>query len=85
MNNETKNHKCKKTSKNLLTDLSAAVNLKIAPESPQANRRVSKELTGGKVDTTQPPRDSGFFLCPLIYPAMIPVCREGMEQKSVYA
>lgn len=62
MSNETENHNSKKISKSLLTDLLAAVNLKIAPESPQADRRVSKELTGGKVDTTQPPHVSGFFM-----------------------
>jgi len=62
MSNETENHNRQKNSKNLLTDLSAAVNLKIAPESPQANRRVCRQLKGGKVDTTQPPHVSGFFV-----------------------
>lgn len=57
-----KNNNSKKISKSLLTDLSAAVNLKIAPESPQADRRVFKQSKGGKVDTTQPPHVSGFIL-----------------------
>ena len=63
MSNETENHNSKKTGKSLLTDLSAAVNLKIAPKSPPADRRVSRQITGGKkVDSTQPPHVSGFFV-----------------------
>ena len=62
MSDHPQNDNSKKISKSLLTDLSAAVNLKIAPESPQADRRVFKQSKGGKVDTTQPPHVSGFFV-----------------------
>lgn len=62
MSDHPQNDNSKKISKSLLTDLSAAVNLKIAPESPQADRRVFKQSKGGKVDTTQPPHVSGFFM-----------------------
>ena len=61
-NGSVEKTKLQKSVKNTLTDLSSAANLEIAPESQQANRRVSRQITGGKVDSTQPPHVSGFFV-----------------------
>jgi len=62
MSDSVDNSNIEKSHKNHLRKNSQNGSLENAPASPQANRRVSRNNIGGKVDTTQPPLVSGFFM-----------------------
>jgi len=62
MTNNSKNSNTEKSHKNHLRKNSQSGSLKKALASPQANQRVPRQIKGGKVDTTQPPHVSGFFV-----------------------